>query len=228
MPRPPAPLGQDRRPLPQPRLTASRRPAIVRDMVLTTLHRVPVTARAFDPVTGRQLTLTAPSWTSQTTTSVAIEDATLAPNGSSAMAWLVGKTPGASVVTFQAEAIRPELPNLPITRADTVVVASGATIRVDLLIGGPEPQAPAATTLVPATAALGSPNFTLRVQGQRFAPGALVFWNGVPEYDTVWVTEGEVQAGITLAGQVAGPVPVRVRNSDGQETGDLTFTLTAA
>ena len=69
-------------------------------MALTTLDRVPITARAFDPATGKQLTLTAPSWTSATPTVLTIEDPTLAPNGSSAMAWLVGKSPGESVVTF--------------------------------------------------------------------------------------------------------------------------------
>ena len=93
----------------------------------------------------------------------------------------------------------------------------------------PQQQAPVATALVPDTAAIGSPNFALRVQGERFVSGALVIWNGAPEFHTLWVSEGEVQTGVNMAtAQVAGPIPVRVRNSDGQETGDLTFTLTAA
>ena len=48
----------------------------------------------------------------------------------------------------------------------------------------PEADAPTITALVPNQATLGSPNFTLSVQGTGFTPGSVIVWNGADEATT--------------------------------------------
>ena len=48
----------------------------------------------------------------------------------------------------------------------------------------PEADAPVITALVPNQATLGSPNFTLSVQGTGFTPGSVIVWNGADEATT--------------------------------------------
>jgi hypothetical protein len=88
------------------------------------------------------------------------------------------------------------------------------------------PAAPVLTSLDPATAALGDPDFTLRVHGTGFAAGAVIVWNGAPEPTTV-VSPTEVTTGVDMStAEVALPIPVLVQNSDGAPSNVLTFALT--
>jgi hypothetical protein len=86
---------------------------------------------------------------------------------------------------------------------------------------------PVLTTLVPSTAALGAPNFTLHVQGTGFQTNDVIVWNGAPE-PTQWVSATELTTVVDMStAQVAMPVPVAVRTALGESSNALTFTLTA-
>jgi hypothetical protein len=85
---------------------------------------------------------------------------------------------------------------------------------------------PTVSALVPSTAALGAPSFTLHVQGAGFLPGAVILWNGSPE-PTTFVSASELTTLVNMAtAQVAIPIPVAVQIA-GLVTNSLTFTLTA-
>jgi hypothetical protein len=89
------------------------------------------------------------------------------------------------------------------------------------------PEVPVLTSLVPDTAVLGDPNFTLHVHGTGFADDATILWNGSPEPTTV-VSPTEVTTGVNMAtAAVAMPIPVAVQNGNGAQSNTLTFTLTA-
>lgn len=87
---------------------------------------------------------------------------------------------------------------------------------------------PVVQTLTPDTAALGSPDFTLHVQGLNFHDGDQIIWNGSPEA-TVFVSETELTTGVNMATAiVAMTIPVGVRSLTGQDSNSLDFTLTDA
>jgi hypothetical protein len=85
------------------------------------------------------------------------------------------------------------------------------------------------TALDPATVAIGAPSFTLHVHGSGFAAGSVIVFNGYDEPTTV-VSATEVTTGVNMAVWTAPslPLPVTVRNGDGQESAPLPFTFTAA
>jgi hypothetical protein len=86
---------------------------------------------------------------------------------------------------------------------------------------------PTVTSLVPATVALGAPNFTVHVHGTNFTPDAVIVFNGQDEPTTV-VSPTEVTTGVNMAVWLApATVPVSVR-AGGIESGAATFTFTAA
>ena len=87
--------------------------------------------------------------------------------------------------------------------------------------------APTLTSLDPTTAVLGSASFTLRCLGSGFAEGAQILFNGYPEPTTV-VSDSEVTTAVDMGtAEVAMPIPVLVRNPDGQQTETQMFTFTA-
>jgi hypothetical protein len=97
----------------------------------------------------------------------------------------------------------------------------------------PEPEAPmeapTVTALEPNVAVIGEPSFTLSVKGTGFAEGSVIVFNGYDEPTTV-VSPTEVTTGINMdvwQGQSL-PLPVTVRNLDGQVSNALTFTFNAA
>jgi hypothetical protein len=67
---------------------------------------------------------------------------------------------------------------------------------------------PVATSLSPSTAALGGPNFTLTVNGTKFVPGSIVYWNGSPRM-TTYVNAIELKAMI-LSTDIAAPGSAQV------------------
>lgn len=88
--------------------------------------------------------------------------------------------------------------------------------------------APVVSSLVPATAKLGDPNFTLHVHGTDFREGAKILWNGSPE-PTTFVSATELTTLVNMAtAQVAVDIPVAVRSLAGQDSNIVTFALTAA
>jgi hypothetical protein len=83
------------------------------------------------------------------------------------------------------------------------------------------------TALVPATAALGAPDFTLHVQGTGFQQGSVILWNGTPEA-TTFVSATELTTGVNMATAIVpGDIPVGVRSLVGRDSNTLPFTLTA-
>ncbi len=93
---------------------------------------------------------------------------------------------------------------------------------------GPGTPPPALTALEPDTAVLGSPSFTLHVQGSGFTPDAVIVFAGHDEPTTV-VSPTEVTTGIDMS-VWHGPdaVPVTVKHGDGDASNALVFTFTAA
>jgi hypothetical protein len=80
--------------------------------------------------------------------------------------------------------------------------------------------------LEPATAVLGSPDFTLHVRGSGFAADAVILWNGSPEPTTV-VSPTELTTGVNMATAVAAvTIPVTVTQG-GVVSNALDFTFTA-
>jgi hypothetical protein len=86
---------------------------------------------------------------------------------------------------------------------------------------------PAVASLVPASAKLGDPNFTLRVLGTKFSAQSVILWNGSPE-PTTFVSATEVTTAVNMAtAQVAMPIPVKVRTFT-LESNAVSFDLQAA
>src|SRR5678816_2221276 len=54
----------------------------------------------------------------------------------------------------------------------------------DAVLGYLGTAVPTTTALVPSSAKLGDPSFTLHVQGTGFVPGSVILWNGSPEPTT--------------------------------------------
>lgn len=96
-----------------------------------------------------------------------------------------------------------------------------------ILMQIPEPVAPVLTSLTPATLPVASPPFTLTVVGTGFEPTSQLLWNGTP-YPAVSVDATQLTASIDVSLQ-AEPLsyPVKVLNSGGLESNELTFELTA-
>jgi hypothetical protein len=89
------------------------------------------------------------------------------------------------------------------------------------MMGG---SAPSIQMLIPNNTAAGGPAFILTVNGSRFAPGAVVFWNAMPQA-TTFATAGQVTAMIPAA-QIAnrGNVSVYVR-SNGMNSNTVNFDV---
>ena len=93
----------------------------------------------------------------------------------------------------------------------------------------PPNPVPTLTSLTPNTAAVGSPAFTLTVNGTNFVPGAVVNWNGSPR-QTTFFSASQLFAQI-LAGDIAnvGTASVTTVNPTpgGGASNALTFTISA-
>lgn len=91
----------------------------------------------------------------------------------------------------------------------------------------PAGSPPTITALVPASVALGAPNFTVHVTGTGFTPDSVIVWNGYDEPTTV-VNSTDVTTGVNMAVWLApATVPVAVR-AGGQLSAPVSFTFTAA
>jgi IPT/TIG domain len=114
----------------------------------------------------------------------------------------------------------PPHPPGPVTPGWSNVVA----VREEGAEGGG--TAPVLTSLNPATAVLGDPNFTLSCIGEGFTADAVIVFNGLDEPTTV-VSETEVTTGVDMSVWAApATLPVTVRTAAG-ESAPLTFEFTA-
>lgn len=105
--------------------------------------------------------------------------------------------------------------------APVVSVTRGAAI-------DPTAPAPSIAALVPASAAIGDPSFTLSVTGTDFRDGDVILWNGAPE-PTTFVSPTELTTGVNMAtAEVPMAIPVAVRSLTGQTSNAATFDLAAA
>jgi hypothetical protein len=95
-----------------------------------------------------------------------------------------------------------------------------------LIDGVPQPPPPLLTMLTPATVVLGSPSFTLHVQGSGFGPDAVIVFAAQDEPTTV-VSPTEVTTGVDMTLWLgADTVPVTVRNGANAPSNPLPFTFT--
>lgn len=87
---------------------------------------------------------------------------------------------------------------------------------------------PVITALLPDAADTGASQFNMIVTGAYFQNGATVRWNGADLF-TTYLNETQLQARVT-AGLLltAGPVPVTVRNPDGQVSTAAVFSVNGA
>ncbi|NJN18794.1 MAG: lactonase family protein [Oscillochloris sp.] len=104
-------------------------------------------------------------------------------------------------------------------RSDNQITAFG--------LANPVPQL---TSLAPASAAAGSPELILTVNGNNFVEGAAVTWNG-QNVPTTFVNAGEVQATVAANRlQTAGSAEIGVTNPPplgGPASNTLSFTITS-
>jgi hypothetical protein len=114
--------------------------------------------------------------------------------------------------------------------ADNVVSGQYGSPVVSAVRGAvfaPSENPPVATTLTPATVAIGAASFTLKVTGSNFSAGAVIVWDGAPRQTTV-VSATEVSTPITTAGiGLPRSIPVKVRALSGLESAELAFAVTA-
>jgi hypothetical protein len=88
-----------------------------------------------------------------------------------------------------------------------------------------KPSPPAVTTLVPATAEVGSGAFTLAVSGSYFVSGAAVTWKGLAR-TTTFVSASLLRASILAPDIAAVDSPlVGVKNPDGSQSSTLRFRI---
>lgn len=86
-------------------------------------------------------------------------------------------------------------------------------------------KAPTLSSIVPASATVGSAALTLTLKGTNFRSGARAQWNN-GDRQTTFVSATELHAAIGAADVAsARSVPVRVVNPDGQASAAMTFTV---
>jgi len=95
---------------------------------------------------------------------------------------------------------------------------------VGLLVSG-NATVPTVTSLVPNTAEIGDPAFTLHVHGTGFKAGDVIVFAGVDEPTTV-VSPTELTTGVNMPLWVSpDAVPVLVKSASGVLSAPMTFTF---
>ena len=135
-------------------------------------------------------------------------------------AWLLTFEDG-TTANVLASTLDSAVSGLP--RSPVVTATRGAAIG-----DGSNDVPPVLSSLVPSTAALGAPSFTLHVHGTGFRQESTIYWNGGAE-QTTFVSATELTTAVDMSSaSVAIPIPVTVKTITGQESNALTFTLTPA
>ena len=89
------------------------------------------------------------------------------------------------------------------------------------------PPVPVLTSIVPTTARLGDPVFTLTATGSGFDAGAAIVFDGIALV-TTRLSPTQLTAPVDLAGMTAGTVPVVVRNPTLAESAPQSFVVAPA
>lgn len=94
-----------------------------------------------------------------------------------------------------------------------------------ILTGG-SVKVPTVTSLVPNSAEIGDPSFTLHVHGTNFNSGSIIIFAGQEEPTTV-VSATELTTGVNMSVWLGPDVlPVSVLSSDGVLSNSMSFTFT--
>lgn len=96
-------------------------------------------------------------------------------------------------------------------------------IKLILLSG--QAKVPLVTSLVPGTAEIGDPSFTLHVRGSNLVAGSVIIFAGQEE-PTTHVSDSELTTGVNMAVWLgADTVPVMVQSPNGILSNESTFTF---
>jgi len=112
-------------------------------------------------------------------------------------------------------------------QAEYASSARASHSQYNFLTGQADSSAPVLTALVPDTVAVGDPDFTISVQGEKFDVNTVIWWNDHEE-PTTFVSENEVTT-LVRPDTIGGPavLPVSVRNG-AVFSDSLDFTFTGA
>ncbi|MEI9975197.1 MAG: putative Ig domain-containing protein [Ignavibacteriota bacterium] len=127
---------------------------------------------------------------------------------------------GASLTATVPSIATPGSVLIAVQNPDTTVTPTPQTLTIL--------QAPAISSLSPASVNTGSPAFTLTVLGTRFQPGMTIYFNSAPLPTTLANNERNNMLMATVPASVlnaAATVPVAVGTSDGYLTPSLPFTI---
>jgi hypothetical protein len=116
---------------------------------------------------------------------------------------------------------------LDVSSSDSKFAQKAYDAMVHILTGG-SVVTPIVTSLVPNSAVLGSPSFTLHVRGTGFKVGSIIVFAGVEE-PTTHVSDTELTTGVDMSVWL-GPdaLPVLVKSPDGVLSAPMTFTFVGA
>ena len=115
------------------------------------------------------------------------------------------------------------------TAACVVTLSAATTVVATFNASSTPAPVPVAGSLAPATAAAGSPGFTLTVNGSGFVAASVVRWNGAARATTL-VGPTQLRAAIAAADVAAAgsaPVTVFTPAPGGGTSAPLTFSITA-
>jgi hypothetical protein len=89
-------------------------------------------------------------------------------------------------------------------------------------------EAPTLTSLVPTSAEIGDPSFTLHAHGTGFTASSVILWNGAPEL-TIVVSPTELTTVVNmLTATTPASIPVAVQTGGVHVTAPLPFDLQPA
>jgi len=102
-----------------------------------------------------------------------------------------------------------------------------AFVAIARILSGGSVKVPTVTSVVPSSAVIGSPDFTLTVHGTNFTAGSKIYFNGGEE-PTTFVNNTTLSTGVNMATvSVPSTVPVGVLSEDGVFSNPTNFSFTA-
>lgn len=124
--------------------------------------------------------------------------------------------------------IAPLMPFPPLDGVYESIVGAPETWPPGTFEDDPNRAGPSLTALVPASAVLGDPDFTLSVQGNNFSPGATIVFAAQDE-PTTFVSYSELTTGVDMSVWLGADVlQVTVRGANGEHSNALPFTFMVA
>lgn len=104
--------------------------------------------------------------------------------------------------------------------------AEKAYLAIERILTGGNTVVPSVTSLVPNTAEIGDPSFTIHIHGKDFKNTDKIIFAGQEE-PTTFVSATELTTGVNMS-VWAGPdaLPVMIQTADGVLSNSMTFTFT--